>query len=416
MLDLNNPAPQPTILNLRSSCPPPPITASVAGRLVVRQAPPRHDGVQAQRRFKQGQVEESFQASGLGSCASSMGRRQHVDVPDTQPHIDGSGTVAATTYQVITNGRRASGGGLNGLPEESVDTPDAGVSLKLIQNYTEVGQLQSTFQTSGNGLLLLPLPVVPSHSWKSVAVDPKDGRTIELDGLVQGRAIIDACGELVEGWAVTSQYTDSAIGQTITYDYAVATQYGGMLVSESLKPAATTQAQGHTVSPPTNGAPWESTLTFQLAQLKPSPEPHLPSKPSQWTASFPPTSARAACVPLAVGVLMLTLVFTQLVLPCGRAGGGGRSGAPALLFQGLVNGTLYALSAVGLVLLCHTQRIVSFAQGALGAVSYVFLLLMIQYTKVPFVISFLVALLLAGFLGALVGVVLLRFFNSSRLF
>jgi branched-chain amino acid transport system permease protein len=129
-----------------------------------------------------------------------------------------------------------------------------------------------------------------------------------------------------------------------------------------------------------------------------------------------PSNPRARGAVLALGTVLLTLVFTQLVLP-GAGGAHGGRGAPAsMLFQGVVNGSLVALSAVGIVLLYRTQRIINFSQGALGATGYVFLLLMIQYTKAPFIVSFVLAILLSTALGALVGVVMLRFFNSSRLF
>ncbi|MDQ1404164.1 MAG: hypothetical protein QOG03_2480, partial [Actinomycetota bacterium] len=129
---------------------------------------------------------------------------------------------------------------------------------------------------------------------------------------------------------------------------------------------------------------------------------------------FLPSNPRARSAVLAVAAAALTLLFTQVVLPGGS--GGGRGAPSAMLFQGLVNGTLVGLSAVGVVLLYRTLRIINFAQGAIGAVGYVTLLLFLQFTHLPFLLSFLIALLLSTALGAIVGVVMLRFFNSSRLF
>jgi branched-chain amino acid transport system permease protein len=113
-------------------------------------------------------------------------------------------------------------------------------------------------------------------------------------------------------------------------------------------------------------------------------------------------------------VLAATLGLTQLVLP--GAPGGGRGTPAAILFRGLVAGLIVSLQAVGLVVVYRTLRIVNFAQLGLGVPAAVLLVQFMQYTAVPFPIAFVLGLVLSGLLGATVGVVLLRFFNSSRLF
>lgn len=73
-----------------------------------------------------------------------------------------------------------------------------------------------------------------------------------------------------------------------------------------------------------------------------------------------------------------------------------------LLVAGLANGSLYALVALGLVLIYKTQDVVNFAQGELlmagafvGFSSY-------QYLHLPYVLSFIVAMLAGALLGAVI--------------
>ncbi|HEY4410582.1 MAG TPA: hypothetical protein VGO87_11930, partial [Acidimicrobiia bacterium] len=81
------------------------------------------------------------------------------------------------------------------------------------------------------------------------------------------RERVDACGDVVDGWVVEATQTFSGTGQTApprTYRYIVATQLGGMIISEEVH---TTSAQGAT------------DVTFSLGQLKPSALP--PAPPAQ---------------------------------------------------------------------------------------------------------------------------------------
>jgi branched-subunit amino acid ABC-type transport system permease component len=115
-----------------------------------------------------------------------------------------------------------------------------------------------------------------------------------------------------------------------------------------------------------------------------------------------------------VAAFALTLLFTQLILP-GKPGGG--RGTPfAILFQGLCAGFANALPAVGMILLFRTLRIINFAQTAIGVAGAVLVWEFTQFTEVPFPVALIIGMVVAGAIGAAVGVVTLRFFNSSRLF
>ncbi len=81
------------------------------------------------------------------------------------------------------------------------------------------------------------------------------------------RERVDACGEVVDGWLVQATQTFSGPAQTApprTYNYIVAPQLGGIIISEEVHTAT---AQGNT------------DVTFSLGQLKPAPLP--PAPPSQ---------------------------------------------------------------------------------------------------------------------------------------
>lgn len=108
------------------------------------------------------------------------------------------------------------------------------------------------------------------------------------------------------------------------------------------------------------------------------------------------------------------LVVTQLLLP-GPGGSGGRGTPMAILFGGLVNGMVSAVSACGVVLVYRTLRIINFAQTTLGLAGALICFALVQMTEVPFIIALPVGLALSAAVGVLVGVVLLRFQGSSRL-
>lgn len=126
-----------------------------------------------------------------------------------------------------------------------------------------------------------------------------------------------------------------------------------------------------------------------------------------------PQNARLRALIIGTGVLVLTLVFTQFVLP-GK--GDGRGTPAAILFQGLVLGLAYCVFTTGMILVYRAIRIVNFAQGPLGAVGSILSFGMIQYTPVPFPIAILLGLAVSALVGAIIGVITLRFFTASRLY
>ena len=128
---------------------------------------------------------------------------------------------------------------------------------------------------------------------------------------------------------------------------------------------------------------------------------------------FLPADRRLRALVLSVATVALLLVLTQLVMP-GR--GGGRGTPAAVLFDGFVKGCAAAITTVGIVLIYRTMRIINFAQVAMGIAGTILVFELTQFTAVPFPISLLLGIALSAAIGAAMGLLLLRFYNSSRLY
>ncbi len=154
------------------------------------------------------------------------------------------------------------------VPETlSVGDPERGISLVKLQRVDSAGN--SSELTFSPGVLYLPLQIVPGEEWNAVGIDPRTGSVLQHQAKVVKRERVDACGEMVDGWAVEATQTFSGAGQTApprTYRYIVAPQLGGIIISEAVH---ATTAQGTT------------DVTLSLGQLQPSP---LPAPPHQGAA------------------------------------------------------------------------------------------------------------------------------------
>src|SRR5688500_6095616 len=87
----------------------------------------------------------------------------------------------------------------------------------------------------------------------------------------------------------------------------------------------------------------------------------------------------------------------------------------AIVFQGLVQGTVASLTAVGIVLIYRTIRIINFAQAALGISGGVLAFRLVQFTPTPFPIAMLLGMAVAALVGVLVGLAMIRFQRAPRL-
>ncbi len=115
---------------------------------------------------------------------------------------------------------------------------------------------------------------------------------------------------------------------------------------------------------------------------------------------------------IVLAAVVVTLALTQLILP-GTGGGGTPT---AILFKGLVSGLLNSLTAVGLVLLYRSHRIINFAQAALGVAGGVFVANLMSLLGWNFFIAFAAGVVVAALIGLIFQLVfVIRFFNAPRL-
>lgn len=169
----------------------------------------------------------------------------------------GRNAVSITTYRVDTESVQYEPGGAVVIDEPRANDPEGGLSIQNIVIQEDDGR-ETSFNPSV-GLLLLGLPVIPSEEFRSTAVDGRSGQSIIHDGKVLGRDRIDACGDLIDGWAVEATQARSDSAGDVTYDYLVATQYGAMIIREHV---VQTLADGSQID-----------VTYTLGQLDPDPLP-----------------------------------------------------------------------------------------------------------------------------------------------
>ena len=81
---------------------------------------------------------------------------------------------------------------------------------------------------------------------------------------------------------------------------------------------------------------------------------------------------------------------------------------PQLLVSGLVTGSLYALVALGLVIIHKTSHVLNFAQGEMAMVSTFVTFTLLETLHIPFPWAFLLAIGVAFLLGAMIEFALLR--------
>ena len=106
----------------------------------------------------------------------------------------------------------------------------------------------------------------------------------------------------------------------------------------------------------------------------------------------------------AVSVLALVVLFNKYPLPYGQA------------IRGVVLGMLTALLALGLALVYRANRVLNFAQADLGSVPTSFAVALVVFSQWPYFLGFVVGLVAAVVLGAVVELVFVRRFrNASRL-
>jgi branched-chain amino acid transport system permease protein len=86
-----------------------------------------------------------------------------------------------------------------------------------------------------------------------------------------------------------------------------------------------------------------------------------------------------------------------------------------LLVNGLALGSLYALTAFGIVLIYKTTQVITFAQGETAMFSTFVAFTLLTAFKLPFAVAFVLTLIFAGLFGALIERVVLRHISTSSI-
>ncbi len=86
-----------------------------------------------------------------------------------------------------------------------------------------------------------------------------------------------------------------------------------------------------------------------------------------------------------------------------------------LLVNGLALGSLYALTAFGIVLIYKTTQVITFAQGETAMFSTFVAFTLLTAFKLPFAVAFALTLIFAGLFGALIERVVLRRISTTTI-
>lgn len=146
----------------------------------------------------------------------------------------GSGGSDVTTWTVNTAPIEHSANPIVGK-EVTVGEPARGVALSAIDSFDGNGNNTAEFRPTP-AVLELPLPVVSGSDFNAVGVDSKSGQTEQVNGLVQSRQSVDACGTLVDGWFahLDIKQTDGNSTSTRSEDDVFSTDLGGLLISQHI--------------------------------------------------------------------------------------------------------------------------------------------------------------------------------------
>lgn len=170
------------------------------------------------------------------------------------------GGTTELSFQVVTNSPAAQEVNTQTGQQARAGEPERGLVLKGRNDYPASGRPTQT--RFANGLLLLPLPVVPGEEFTSTAAGSAGGVPVSLtyQAKVIEKRRIDACGEVTDGWYVEGVLRDNNKPQQepTQYNIIVATQYGAVLINEYYK---FSDSEGD----------YES--TFTLGQVSPSAGP-----------------------------------------------------------------------------------------------------------------------------------------------
>lgn len=145
-----------------------------------------------------------------------------------------------------------------------VGEPNRGLTLNERTTFDGNGQAQGTFNPSPPSLLL-PFPVQAGDQWQSTSVSAGNGQTLRVEGVVNERKAVDACGTLIDGWLAELDVVDASSSNIVQRreELVVSTQFGGMIIGQTIVEEGTDEAG--------NNVKFEAVYT--IAQVDPDPIP-----------------------------------------------------------------------------------------------------------------------------------------------
>lgn len=165
-----------------------------------------------------------------------------------------------TTYQVD---QRSGGAAVSGTANNPTVAADS-VSIVQIRSASQVA---TDAFTPSAPIRILPLPPVRGDRFSGTGTDPLHGTSMTVFGLIRGKTRVNACGTPLEAWLVEVG-ADPQTGQpssirspdknlVITGTYAVATQFGGLIIADDLTLTGTDRGRQVTIkqSSTTNRVP-----------------------------------------------------------------------------------------------------------------------------------------------------------------
>ncbi len=192
-------------------------------------------------RWKREGSQELTAAPGFKLPVTGFEKRLVSNVADDDPtdfRFDFAQTELNSTDVIVTTYRVRTAAPQQEAPSSDlrVGSPDRGIAVERIVRLDGRTGSQRAAALFDPAVLVLPLPIQPGEQVQSVGVDPASLATLRIEGKVTTRKQVDACGELVDGWAVEGTRTFSANGQTeqTKFTYVFATQLGGMPILEVL--------------------------------------------------------------------------------------------------------------------------------------------------------------------------------------
>ena len=155
--------------------------------------------------------------------------------------------------------------------------------------------------------------------------------------------------------------------------------------------------------------------------VAPPPDEHHGRKPNPFlTAWRHPTWGPVVKVVLGYVVIMeviVQLVFGRIDIPFLNIGFlelGRKDTIPReVMLNGAIVGTLYAMLAMGIILIYKANRLINFAAAALGSVPAVLMLTLISLKGFPYLVALPLALVGGGLLAAVVDTTIMRRFRTS---